>query len=535
MTTTGVATRASTGESSTTAQCVDPHERRTGWIALIAVAAAFTVAQVVVLPIARPFNWDEVVYISQLTPGEPAAFMHPHRTRGMSLLVAPAALLDASPLVTRIWMTFLAAAGLVGAFAPWVRLVGKVAALAAGLLVSFWVSSFYGAEVYPNFPVALALVAAIGLVANFAVTGRARLLWLAGACLAAAALIRHVDAVVAGAGLGVAVLLTLPRHTVAVGSRLLAGGLLGLAPWWIEGWIRFGATPIELVTRSQSASTGGRFAIQLPLYMDHLEGPLRCINECRADFLAAPQWLWPPPRTAIVLLFVAVFLARGLLPVGRVQGARTWSLILLPALALTAFYSLSGSAANLRYLIPVWALLALPVADGMLEPVRRARTSSTRSAILLTGGALLVAVATWQTSLAADTLAEHVVSRERARILGELLTQRADGEPCAAAVQYSFPQIQYWSSCLTAPMAHRAPGRLQPPRGSPPRHHDLRQLALDGYQIFALSRDAPRDSPARTWDVEPVEADLVDDYQLYVRRDDQPLPPAPGSSLTDEP
>lgn len=67
---------------------------------LVLVAAAFTLAQLVLVRPGMGLGWDETVYVSQVSPHAPAAFFSAPRARGVPLLVAPiSSWLSSTPLV----------------------------------------------------------------------------------------------------------------------------------------------------------------------------------------------------------------------------------------------------------------------------------------------------------------------------------------------------------------------------------------------------------------------------------------------------
>jgi len=150
---------------------------------LIVVATGYGCAALSQVPSLVAFNWDEVVYASQVRPGVPAVPMSAPRAWGMPLLLAPVAALTQSVPVIRCYLAVLAGVCLYLAFRPWLGLFGPAARparprdaleeapgavsryavpLAAALFVTLWSTVLYGAMAYPNLWLAFALVAAAG-------------------------------------------------------------------------------------------------------------------------------------------------------------------------------------------------------------------------------------------------------------------------------------------------------------------------------------------------------------------------------------
>jgi hypothetical protein len=74
---------------------------------LAAVAAAFTLAQLLLVRPAMGLGWDETVYVSQVSSHAPAAFFSAPRARGISLLVAPVTAWSSSTPLLRVYLDVL--------------------------------------------------------------------------------------------------------------------------------------------------------------------------------------------------------------------------------------------------------------------------------------------------------------------------------------------------------------------------------------------------------------------------------------------
>ena len=131
-----------------------------GQSGLVLVAGAFTVAQLALVRPGMGLGWDEVVYVSQVSPQAPAAFFSAPRARGVSLLAAPIASWSTSTELLRVYMALLSGLGLFLALRAWRGLFPlRVLALAGALFATLWVTLFYGPQVMPNYWVAIGALA----------------------------------------------------------------------------------------------------------------------------------------------------------------------------------------------------------------------------------------------------------------------------------------------------------------------------------------------------------------------------------------
>ena len=325
------------------------------WLA--AVAGAFVLAQLVVVGPGMGLGWDESVYVSQVSSHAPASFFSAPRARGISLLVAPAASWSSSTPLLRVYLALLAGLGLFLALRAWRGLFPvRVLALGGALFASLWVTVFYGPQAMPNYWVAVGALAGVGcfLRARTDHTRRGPVWGLAASALLMAWM-RPTDAVwVSLPLLFVSVALRRWRH-----GRLLialAGGLVaGAAEWVIEAYVRFGGLGRRLSEGSDiQGGLGWHVAIG-----DQLRS-LGGRSLCRPCTGAMPNpvvtaWWFALPVLAAIGLAVAV------------RGRRTPSTGLPLACAVTAaipYLFLIGYAAP-RFLLPTYALLAIPVADAL--------------------------------------------------------------------------------------------------------------------------------------------------------------------------
>ena len=501
-----------------------------GHIGLALVAVAFAALHVLVVGLDRPLGWDEAVLYTQVVPDVPAVFMEPHRTRGVSLLVAPIAVVDPSMVVLRGYLVVVAAVGLYAAFATWLRTIGGAAVLAAAMFATFWVTWFYAVEVLPNLPTALFSVAAGGLVAQVLIGDEVprRVPILLGGVFLVFALVRPPEAALIGLALAVLVIVLRP----AVGVRVLAppaiGGILGLAAWFLEGAVRFGFSPAGTLASAAEYSVDGERFNQLPLYLASLEDNLRCTGSCIEEHLeAGVSWQLPPARTSLFLLTLA--LAAVLALIAERDSRRPVLVAAAIAVPVLALYGYSAGAMNLRYLLPVYALGFIAAAAGArlvwwIVP-RGGLGLIARVALLVPVAAALV----WQTSHGAPWAGEPGGARYRAAELGAAIEPHLEDGPCAIGTVVNYPQIQYWTRCPATRIVSGGSGEIQRPLGELGSYVDLSAAAGRGDQVLAVVRtDPPSEHPVASWELlEPGVQAEGEEFEIRRWRAGDPLPPPP--------
>ncbi|MFE6903219.1 hypothetical protein ACFVFJ_41360 [Streptomyces sp. NPDC057717] len=380
-------------------------------------------------PLAHALGWDETVYVSQYDPRVPAAFFSAPRSRGISFLTAPFIAATPSVLVLRIGLTLLSSAALYAAFRVWRPVVGaRTTALAALLFAGLWITQISGPQAMPNLWVAFGAVAATGWFLR-AVTGReprAANWWLAG-CVAVTALFRAPDAVWLALPL-IATSLFRNRRTLPY----LVGGLAaGLAQWVAEAYIRFGSVQDRLHV---SSATEGDMGLHLNFdnAWSSLNGPLLC-RPCTATLDSPGLTLWwlALPLLAAAALAYALR-ERRLLPT---------ALPMAVAAALSVPYLLMIDYSAPRFLLPAYALLALPVA-GLVT-----RLNPRRGLVLavLLIAAQLVSQATVLTRVTAST----ALTNERYRAAADGLRTLGLRPPCLVSGPRALP-IAYDAGCASA-------------------------------------------------------------------------------------
>jgi hypothetical protein len=444
------------------------------------VAACYGIAQLIAVGPGMGLGWDETVYVSQVDPRVPAAEFIAPRARGITLIVAPVTLVTSSTEVLRVYLCLLSALALYGSFGIWLRpRPGAVVPVAALLFGSLWLALFYGNEVMPNLWVAFGAVAAVGFFLRCVRPGRGAggrgcVAGLA-VCVAAVALLRPPDSV--WLVLPLALALVRPgwrRPRVAL--ALAAGLVVGWADWIIEAYVRFGG----LLARWHAAGAANETGLHFSLY-DHaqaLNGPLLCRppGGCGP---AEPSWvLWWSAIPALVLLgLYAARRAESLLPA-------------VVAVSLAAPYLFLVGYAAPRFLLPTYALLAFPIAHGLLGMCVRGRAPRWAGACLVAAGFL--AHLTLQGVTLDEVVAPRLAKREGdARVAGALegLGVRP---PCLVYGEQAV-KIAYRMGCaghtvLTWPEQSDVPAAV-------------RDAEAAGKQVIAVDRGRPVPAPfLLTWD-----------------------------------
>ncbi|MFG2524186.1 hypothetical protein [Streptomyces sp. NPDC048527] len=420
--------RPPSSPSATTSDAPGRRPRATPWLALVALAYALVQFVLVVPPLAHALGWDETVYVSQYDPRIPAAFFSAPRSRGISFLTAPFIAATPSVLVLRIALTLLSSAALYAAFRVWRPVVGvRTTALAALLFSGLWITQISGPQAMPNLWVAFGSVAATGWFLRAVIRRERRANWWLAGCVAATALFRAPDAVWLALPL-IATALFRGRRTLPY----LAGGLAaGLAQWVAEAYIRFGSVQNRLHVSSATEGDMG-----LHLNFDNawasLNGPLLC-RPCTATLHSPGLTLWwlALPVLAAAALAYAVR-ERRLLPT---------ALPLAVTAALSVPYLLMIDYSAPRFLLPAYALLALPVA-GLIT-----RIGSHRALIAV--GLLIAAQFVSQATVLSEVTASTATTNQRYRAAAADLHALGLRPPCLVSGPRALP-IAYDAGCASA-------------------------------------------------------------------------------------
>jgi hypothetical protein len=413
-----------------------PPRRALLW--LVVIAAVFIVAQVASGAVRLPLGWDEAVYVSQVSSRVPAAFFSAPRARGITWLVAPVVALTSSTEVLRLWMMLLAAAGLVLAFWPWLRLAGRrVVLVGAAAFAGLWVVEFYAASVMPNLYVAYGALAAAGWFLRAADDRRRWPLAALAGSVAFTAVLRPHDAGYLMLALLAAVAAVRAWRRLALAVAVVAGLVVGIVPWLVEAYMNYGG-PLARLRASSGVEGGLGWHLAAFMELRSVNGPLLCrpcTNGWPQAAVLSVWWLLLPVLAAGGLVFAA---RAGRL---RVAGLSVWC-----AVVLTMPYFFLITYAAPRFLIPAYALLAVPVAEcaiGLAGLVRG------RWRPYVVGVAAVCVLA--QLSGQYLVLESRVASQQRARagdqwMVARLARQYGIRPPCAITGDQS-PLLAFYAGC----------------------------------------------------------------------------------------
>lgn len=403
---------------------------RNPYTVLALVGALFLVAQLTVFSHQRAASWDEALYLSQVDPEIPALRFTASRARGIVLLVAPLSLAGVGIGTIRVSLTIASSAMLIIAYACWVPLLRAIAALAAALFATTWVALFYGGEVMPNLWSALLVTAAFGTALRPSTRGRSL---LAAGFLAAAALVRPLDAV--AATIVIAVILG-RRGDRRAATSMVGGCLLGVLPWVLEMSVRFGGPIQAIATATEVAHVRIGVWENVVRHLDMTDGPTTG---------TAAQ---PSPALIGVVWWLALGVVCTLSAVAPSNGARRAAAraAIAAGLALATPYLFAVSGAAPRFLLPAYALLAVPTAIG-LGAVWSWRRSL--APVLVAAAVLWIA---WNVRVA-DRVEEGIGrNRSTSAQVGRALRTLVGGDACALLSSDNFAQIAFASRCEGLPL-----------------------------------------------------------------------------------
>ncbi|WP_240137823.1 hypothetical protein [Streptomyces sp. MUM 178J] len=394
---------------STAARLLAPSRLR-DLIWLGSVAGAFTVLQLVLSVPGTGLGWDETVYVSQVSPDAPAAFFSAPRARGVTFLVAPVTVLTSSVTALRVYLALLSGAALLLSLWLWRPLLPvRVLALAGVLFATLWITLLYGPQVMPNLWAAYAALIATacflraagvpsdhstqaapsapslqwtsaeGTTASTAReltdylrprgrnTAARRALPGLAAAIACAALLRPTDAFWLALPLAVATLCVRRwRRRPALLLALVAGGAIGCAPWAAEAYLSYGGLLPRLHRASEiQGELGWNFAVDDQVRA--LAGRTLC-RPCDVP--------WRDPLTALWFFALPLLVIGGCLAARRTPQRTALNMAALTGVFAAFPYLLLIGYAAPRFLLPAYALLALPTAYALMHLARTVRPRS---------------------------------------------------------------------------------------------------------------------------------------------------------------
>ncbi|MFJ8469751.1 hypothetical protein [Streptomyces swartbergensis] len=439
---------------------------------LAAVAAAFVLAQLVLVRPVLGLGWDEIVYVSQVTSHTPAAFFSAPRSRGVSLLVAPVASWSSSIPLLRVYLAVLSGLALFLALRAWRGLFPtRVLAGGGALFASLWVTLFYGPQAMPNYWVAIGALISVGCFLRARADRSARAaLWGIAAGAALMAWMRPTDAVWVTVPL--LVLMLVRRHWRLL-LVLLAGLAAGAVPWVIEAYVGHGGLGQRLSDASRiQGGLGWQIAVDDQLRS--LGGRALC-RPCTGSM--------PHPLVTVWWFVLPVLAGLGLAVAARARRlGRTLIPLACAATSALPYLFMIGYAAP-RFLQPAYALLAIPVADALWHLVRapggKWRPVAVTLVALGLAGHLAVQIAVLERTVARNTDSR----RDWDRTAGAL-HRLGVRPPCLLTGHNALP-IGYYAGCSSGataghnenttpaailrtaerlPVAHLAPAGGTPPR-----------------------------------------------------------------------
>lgn len=433
---------------------------------LVTVAVVFVVVQLAVVVPGSGLAWDETVYVSQVGGNAPPAFFSAPRARGISYLVAPAAALTTSTTVLRIYLALLSATALVLALWIWRKVLPAPVLVCAGaLFAGLWPTLFYGPMAMPNLWCALGALAAAGWVvrAVCGAAGRVELLG-AGAAVALVALMRPADGVWLTLPLALVAVLVPGRRRPGLCAALVVGLLAGCAPWAVEAYAHYGGVRARL-HRASEIQGGLGWNMAVDDQVRSLEGRTLC-RPCDIP--------WKRPETAVWWAAVPVLTVWGTV-IARRAGRGTVALVAtVTAGSLAVPYLFLIEYAAPRFLLPAYALLAVPVAECVIHLFTRARARArdTRRPVGAAALALVLAahLAVQLQVLSRVAASSHSTSADYAAVAGAL-NRLGVRPPCVVSGEQAVP-IAYYAGCSSrqtsghdasiAPGAIRAAARRMP-------------------------------------------------------------------------
>ncbi|MEU6171382.1 glycosyltransferase family 39 protein [Streptantibioticus parmotrematis] len=488
---------------------LSPAWRRAGTTArdprLALVCLAYTVLQLLLAAPGRSLAWDESIYFSQVDPRAPAAFFSAPRSRGVTLLGAPVALFTSDPLAIRVFLAVLSGLALFGAFAVWRRLVGGgTAALAALLFGTLWVSLEYGAQMMPNLWVAFGAVAAAGFLL-LAVREGPRGRYLLGLALSVGwpTLVRAPDGVWLALPLLAAVALVPSWRSVRPAAAIAVGLAAGLAEWVAEAYARFGGIGQRL-SDSSVIEGGMGLSWNVGNALRSADGPLLC-RPCDVGY--------PPALDTAWWLALPVLAVAGLVVAHRTGRTASAVLPVVCAVALSVPYLFLIPYAAPRFLLPAYALLALPVAGLLTRGVRAVRLRPTGWRLAAAASACALLVGHWAVQL--RLLDRQIVSArgtvDHYQALAEAVGRAGVHPPCLLA-GWTQP-IAYDARCASSVTSYLDTD------ASVPSPADVLRAARHETVAVLVDPGSPPPAYARGWQRRPLSGKgLGAGWAVYVPR-----------------
>ncbi|ALV39384.1 hypothetical protein AS200_44555 (plasmid) [Streptomyces sp. CdTB01] len=407
----------------------------------------FTTAQLVLVVPGTGLGWDETIYVSQVGGNAPPAFFSAPRARGISFLVAPVAALTASTTAIRIYLGLLSGGALFTCLWIWRRLLPPpVLACAGALFASLWITLFYGPSAMPNLWGGLGALAAVGWFLR-AVTGTGDR-WAGigiGIAVAVVTLMRPADGLWLALPLAASALLVPGRRRPMICAVVVAGFLIGAAPWVIEAYAHYGGLAARL-HRASEIQGGLGWHLAVDDQVRALDGRILC-RPCTVP--------WKHPFAAVWWFALQVLVAGGIAAAVHARRGHAAVLATTCAASLAAQYLFLIDYAAPRFLLPAYALLALPVAECLvfaltgMRPALRPVTAT----VLVLGLAGHLAI---QYRVLAHVVGGNRAMRENYTATAAALHRLGVRPPCMVSGFEAIP-IAYYAGCASRqPSGHDA-------------------------------------------------------------------------------
>jgi hypothetical protein len=402
------------------------------WLVLAAVL--FILAELSPSLLRMPLGADEITYIAQTSIRASQVMLPPVHGHGAGLLAAPVTLLTTSLTVLRVWMALISGLGLFLGMLTWRGLrPAWVLAVAGFILGSLSITQLSGVQVYPDWWAALGALAVTGLFLQ-AVTGRMSsrvVLPLIGAGAFLIVMMRPQNtAFVLAPTMGAALVVPAWRK-IRVLAAIGIGIVTGAAEWIWEAYAWYGGLASRLHLATQEPPKFGLY-FSLPYQLRVLNGPWYCLpGACRG---------WDFPWLTVWWLVLLALVILGAFVTWHTAARASMVLALVSGLWVLACYTLLVPIAAPRYLLPAFALLAIPAADGIawLAAVPRWRTAGVAIACAF----LLAGVVSQQFVLRTEIKNQD---QQRAAFMRKAEHLRAEGirPPCVI----ESPSVAYFAGC----------------------------------------------------------------------------------------
>ena len=406
-----------------------------------AAAAAFTLTVLLTSPLRMKLGWDETVYASQISQHVPIMPWAAERARGMPLLLAPVTLVTESTFAFRCYVTVLAGTALFLALLAWRGTrPGWQLGVAGVIFGGLGVAQVQAYQLFPNYWIAMGCLAGAGLTARAIRNGGASWPVLAALLVAAAftALMRPIDAVAAFAPLILLALLALRVRAIPVVLAAAGGLVIGVGEWVVEAYMYFGGPSARL--KSATSAVGGTH-LNLLTNLRILDGDTT--NTVRAASLPGYPGAtgWTHPWLLVWWAALLLLIILGVLAARRTGGWWFALVPVIPAVCIYLQYSLVVRD-NMRYLLPAWALLAVPAADGIAWLAVAVRPRIQTAGLMAT--AVIVAF------LAVELVSQHALAVTRDA--GLAISTRQDATAAAA-----LKRLGVHAPCVVTSVPHANP------------------------------------------------------------------------------